>query len=69
VQTTSIPVLAGKAGGLAAQRPADDPEVIDAKRALKAERAARHLEEVLGQAPRLTEEQLDRLAAIIRGAR
>lgn len=48
------------------ERPADDPELPQAQRDLRAEVLASHVEKVLAQAPPLTETQRDRIAAILR---
>lgn len=47
-------------------RAADDPEVIDARRDLAAERLVEHVRRVVDQAPTLTTEQRDRIAALLR---
>jgi hypothetical protein len=69
VTSPSLAELAGRAGGLKAQRPADDPERIEAEQEHRTAQLEAHLQEVLGRAPRLTEQQLDRLVAIIRSGR
>lgn len=51
------------------ERPADDPELTEARRDLRAEVLAGHVEKVLAQAPPLTDEQRDRIAAILRSGR
>ena len=51
------------------ERPADDGELDDARRNLRAQRLADHLEKVLAEAPPLTNEQRTRLAEPLRPAR
>jgi len=53
---------------LTRHRPSDDPELIEARRDFAAERLAIHVARVVAEAPPLTNEQLDRIAAILRGA-
>jgi hypothetical protein len=47
------------------ERPADDPEIIDARRALRAERLADHVQQVIAEWPPLTDGQLARVAALL----
>jgi hypothetical protein len=47
-------------------RPDDDPELIEARRNLRAIRLEDHVTKVLAQAPPLTVEQRDRIAALLR---
>jgi hypothetical protein len=49
------------------ERRSNDPELIEARRNLRAERLADHVKSVVDQAPRLTREQIERIAAILRG--
>ncbi len=48
-------------------RPADDPEVLAARRDLRAARLADYIERVVSEAPPLTDAQRDRLALLLRG--
>lgn len=48
------------------ERPADDPELTEARRNLRALRLEEHVNRVLAQAPPLSGEQLDRIAALLR---
>lgn len=56
---------------LTRSRAADDPELLTARRDLRAERLAEHIERTVAEAPPLTPEQLDQLKALLRagGAR
>ncbi len=47
-------------------RSADDPEVLDAKRDLRAARAEDYISRVVDAAPPLTQQQRDRLALLLR---
>jgi len=57
----------GRVAGLSRDRLPDDPELLDAKRNLRAENLAVHIAELVDAAPPLTAEQRDRLAALLRG--
>lgn len=48
--------------------PPDHPIVVGLQRDLRAQRLEDHIERVLGEAPPLTDEQLDRIAGLLRGA-
>jgi hypothetical protein len=52
---------------LTRSREPDDPELIGARRNLKAERLADHIRRVVDEAPPLTREQRERLAILLRG--
>ncbi|MCL1869775.1 MAG: hypothetical protein FWF90_05110 [Promicromonosporaceae bacterium] len=56
-----------RVASLTRSRTADDPELADARRDLRAERLAAYIEEVLAQAPPLTAEQSTRLASLLGG--
>lgn len=56
-----------KLANLSRGRQPDDPEIIEARRNLRAEMLADHVANVVAQAPPLTAEQRDRIAAILRG--
>jgi hypothetical protein len=51
---------------LTRSRSADDPDLIDARRRLKALRLEEHVARVVAEAPPLTAEQRDRIAALLR---
>lgn len=57
---------AARVGGLSRDRDADDPELVDAKRDLKAARLADHIKRTVDAAPPLTDEQRARLAHLLR---
>lgn len=50
---------------LSRSRAADDPEIVDARRNMRAERLAQHVAEVVAKAPPLTKEQRQRIAALL----
>lgn len=52
---------------LSQDRAADDPELIQERQNLKAQRLEEHIAAVINSAPPLTDEQRDRIAAILRG--
>jgi hypothetical protein len=56
-----------KAAALSRFRP-NDPELIETRRSLRALRLEEFIQKTLAEAPRLTDEQLHRLADIIRPA-
>lgn len=51
---------------LTRSRSADDPDLIDARRSLKALRLEEHVARIVAEAPPLTAEQRDRIAALLR---
>ena len=51
---------------LSRSRPADDPDLVEARRDLHAARLAEHITRVVDAAPPLTDEQRDRLAVLLR---
>lgn len=57
----------GRLNALRRYRPDDDPDVVDARRDLAAERLAEHIRRTVEAAPRLTDAQRDRLALLLRG--
>lgn len=57
----------GKVAALSRSRSDDDPELVDARRNMRAERLAEHIARVVAEAPPLTAEQRDRLAVLLRG--
>ncbi|HTY35127.1 hypothetical protein [Mycobacterium sp.] len=58
-------IAALKRGIRAGERPADDPALTEAYRNLRAERLAEHVATVVAGFPKLTDEQLNRVAAIL----
>jgi hypothetical protein len=58
----------GKTAGLTRSRTSDDPELVEARRDLAAERLAEYIARTLETAPPLTPEQRDRLALLLRPA-
>jgi hypothetical protein len=55
-----------RVASLSRSRSADDPELLSAKGRLRAERLAQHVARVVAEAPPLTPEQRDRIAALLR---
>lgn len=56
-----------RVASLTRSRPADDPDLIDARRKLRTERCADYIKRTVAAAPPLTPAQRDRLAALLRG--
>ncbi len=56
-----------KIAALSRSRTADDPEILDARRNLRAGRAEDYIRELVAAAPPLSDAQLDRLALLLRG--
>ena len=56
-----------KVASLTRSRPADDPELVEARQNLRETRLAMHIARVVNEAPPLRPEQRDRLTAILRG--
>jgi hypothetical protein len=48
------------------ERPADDPELLEARRNLKAVGLEEHVAKVVAEAPPLTDEQRTRISALLR---
>ncbi len=57
----------GRHNALKRYRSPDDPELVDARRQLKAEHLAAYIKKTVDEAPPLTPEQRDRLALLLRG--
>lgn len=57
-----------KVASLSRSRKADDPELLTARRDLKAARLEDYVNKVVAEAPPLTAEQLDRVAVLLRPA-
>lgn len=55
-----------RVASLSRSRTPDDPELLEARRNLRAERLAEHVERVVSEAPPLTDAQLARITAILR---
>jgi len=55
-----------RVASLSRDRAANDPELLVEKLNLKAERLAQHVARVVAEAPPLTPEQRDRIAALLR---
>jgi len=58
-----------RVASLTRSREPDDPELVAARRNMRAERLADHVRKVVDQAPPLTSEQRARIAAILNGGR
>ena len=58
----------GRLNALQRHRPADDPELIEARRDLKAAHLEQYVARVVSEAPPLTPAQLDRIAVLLRPA-
>ena len=56
----------GRVASLTRSRPADDPELIEARANLAAEKLAEYVARVVAEAPPLTDAQRDRIAALLR---
>lgn len=56
----------GKIAALSRSRTPDDPELIEARRNLRAARLEDHVARVVAEAPPLTNAQRDRIAALLR---
>lgn len=55
-----------RVASLTRSRAADDPDLVAARRDLKAARLADYVERVVAEAPPLTDEQRDRIAALLK---
>ncbi len=56
-----------RVAALTRSRPADDPELIEARRAFKKERLAEQVRRAVSEPPALTGEQLAEIGAILAG--
>ena len=54
---------------LSRSRPADDPDLTQARRNLKALKLAEYVQRVVAEAPPLTDAQLERVSDLLRPAR
>lgn len=57
-----------KVAALSRSRSKDDPELVTARQDLAASKLAQYVEKVVAEAPPLTAEQSDRIAALLRPA-
>lgn len=57
-----------RVASLSRSRTPDDPDLINARRDLKASRLEAHIRRIVADAPAFTAEQAHRLASILRGA-
>jgi hypothetical protein len=57
----------GRVAALSRSRTADDPELVDARQNMRAERLADYITRVVDTMPPLTPAQRDRLALLLRG--
>ncbi|BBX39273.1 hypothetical protein MSIM_07240 [Mycobacterium simiae] len=64
---SAIHIGRARVAALSRSRTADDPELISAKRNLAALNLEQYVTRVVAEAPPLTVEQRDRIAAILRG--
>lgn len=56
-----------RVASLTRSREPDDPELVAARRNLRAERLADHVAKIVAEAPPLTPEQIDRIAGLLKG--
>ena len=56
-----------RVASLTRSRTPDDPDLVEARRNLKAARLEQYIERVVDEAPPLTQAQRDRLAGLLRG--
>lgn len=61
-----ITTARAKVAALSRSRTPDDPELIEARRSLKAANVAAYIEKAVAEAPPLTRNQLDRIAGLLR---
>lgn len=57
----------GRVAALTRSRTPDDPDLLDARRDLRAERLAEAIESTVADWPPLTDEQVQRLRGLLRG--
>ncbi|WP_207551988.1 hypothetical protein [Mycobacteroides abscessus] len=58
--------LRARYASLTRSRTPDDPELVETRRSLRAESLMEHVKSVVSQAPPLTNEQIERVAALLR---
>ena len=56
-----------RVASLTRSRPPSDPDLINARRDLRAARLADHVARVVAEAPPLSRDQVERIAALLRG--
>jgi hypothetical protein len=56
----------GRVAALTRSREPDDPELVEARRNMRAERLAVYIQKCVEQSPPLSEAQIDRLTALFR---
>lgn len=59
--------LKARVGALSRSRQDTDPELVNARRNLRAARLEAYVERVVSEAPALTQEQADKIAGLLRG--
>jgi hypothetical protein len=57
----------GRVAALSRSRTADDPELVDARQNMRAERLAAYIQRQLAAAPPLSSEMIETLATLLRG--
>lgn len=60
-------VYRARVASLSRDRQPDDPDLVNARRDLRAARLAEHIAKAVAQAPPLTDAQRDRLTGLLRG--
>jgi hypothetical protein len=65
---SSKTISRARVAALSRSREADDPELVGARRDLAAANIEAAIERYVASAPPLTEEQADRIAALLRGS-
>ena len=66
--TTTWTAKRAKLAALSRHRPADDPEVLEAARDLRAARLEDHVAKVVALAPPLSDDQRARITRLLRGS-
>ena len=64
---SEVIVARNRHNALKRHRPADDPELLEARQSLKAASLEEHIRRVVDEAPPLSDEKRDRLALLLRG--
>lgn len=67
VATSTVYHHRARIAGLSRDRAPDDPELVDARRDLRAQKLADHIARAVSEAPPLTDEQRARLAGLLTG--
>jgi hypothetical protein len=68
-RSAEVRAARGNLASKCAQYPKDHPEVVEARRALVAANLADHIERIVKGWPRLTNEQLNKCAALIQAGK